>query len=279
MKLKDGYFILYNGVKVPFIGFGTWQIKDGEEAYNSTLFALKNNYKHIDTAYAYKNEKSIGKAIKDSSLKREEIFVTSKVPAEIKTYAETINHFNKSLLDLGLDYLDLYLIHAPWPWNEVGKNCDKENIEVWKALIDLYKQKKVRAIGVSNFSKHDIENIINATGFKPMVNQIRFFVGNRQDEIYNYCQDNDILVEAYSPLGTGELIDNPEMIKMAKKYNVSVAQIAIKYCLYKNTLPLPKSVHEDRIKLNNDIFFEIDDEDYKYLDSLNYIASTRKLRS
>ena len=273
-----GNYTLYNGVKIPKIGFGMWQIKDGDEAYNSTIFALKAGYRHIDTAYVYGNEKSCGKAIKDFGIGRKELFITSKLPSDIKTYDGTIEYFNKTIENLGVEYLDLYLIHAPWPWSEIGKDCKEGNIEAWKAMIDLYNAKKIRSIGVSNFSVDDIENIVKATGFKPMVNQIRYFVGNTQDKVTNYCKANDILVEAYSPLATGEILNNEILKKMAEKYNVTVAKLCLNYCLKKGTLPLPKSTHEDRIIANLDIEFEMSTDDIDALDSLDGIGTKKAYR-
>ena len=180
--------------------------------------------------------------------------------------------------NLKLDYIDLYLIHAPWPWSNIGQDCTEGNIEVWKAMIDLYNQKKIRAIGVSNFHVQDIKALVEATGVWPMVNQIRYFIGNRQYEITDFCQANNILVQAYSPMATSELLNNSKIIEIAEKYNKSVAKICIRYCLQKNTNPLPKSVHKERIIDNIDLDFEISKEDMDYLDSLHHIVSTRKLR-
>ncbi len=279
MKVKDSYFTLYNGVKIPAIGFGTWQVKDGKEAYDSVIYALKAGYRHIDTAYAYGNEESVARAIKDFGLKREDIFITTKLPSHIKTYSETLEYFNMSLKNLDTDYIDLYLIHAPWPWSNVGEDCTKGNIEAWKAMVDLYNEKKIRAIGVSNFHETDIIPLIEATNVKPMVNQIRFFIGNTQEAITSYCQNNDILIEAYSPLATGEILDNPILKKMADKYNTTLAKLCIRYCVERNTLPLPKSVHEERIIANLDVDFKLEKEDLEYLNSLKGIGSTRPLRS
>lgn len=278
MKVKDLDFTLYNGIKIPAVGFGTWQVKDGEEAYNSVKWALEAGYRHIDTAYVYENEDSVGKAIKDSKIKREELFITTKLPSDIKTYDGAIEYFNKSLKLLGLDYIDLYLIHAPWPWSNVGQNCDEGNILAWKAMIDLYNEGKIRSIGVSNFSIKDIENIVKATNFKPMVNQIRYFIGNTQKALTKYCQDNDILIEAYSPFATGELLDNTKLKEMADKYNTTIPKICLRFCLQNNTLPLPKSVHKERIYDNLEFNFIISDEDMAYLNSLDKLASTRPLR-
>lgn len=269
---------LYNGVEIPVVGFGTWQTKSGEEAYNAVTWALKYGYRHIDTAHAYENEESIGQAIIDSKIDRKELFITTKLPSHIKTYKETVEHFNESLCNLKTDYIDLYLIHAPWPWSNIGQDCTEGNIEAWKAMIELYNQGKIRAIGVSNFHVSDIEALIKATGFKPMANQIRFFIGNTQQPIYDYCQANDILIQAYSPLATGEMLDNQYVLDLSKKYNKSIAKICIRYCIQKNTTPLPKSITESRIKDNLDVDFVISDEDMQYLDSLHHIASTRKLR-
>lgn len=276
--IKDEYYVLSNGVKIPKIGFGTWQTKSGEEAYNSVKWALEAGYRHIDTAYVYENEESVGKAILDSGIKREEIFLVTKLPSEIKTYEGTIKSFEESLKNLKTDYVDLYLIHAPWPWSNVGIDCTLGNVEAWKAMIKLYNDKKIRAIGVSNFHPEHIKPLIDQTGFVPMVNQIRYFVGNRQDKVSNYCMENGILVEAYSPLATGELLENQLLIDLSKKYNKSIAKICIRYCLEKGTLPLPKSTHKDRIFDNLDVDFKIEDEDMKYLDDLYHIASTRKFR-
>lgn len=276
--IKDKTYKLYNGVEIPVLGFGTWQTKEGIEAYNATSWALKYGYRHIDTAYIYKNEESIGQAILDSNVKREEIFITTKLPADVKTYNGVLECFNESLKNLKTDYIDLYLIHAPWPWTNVGEDYTNGNIEAWRAMIDLYKQGKVKAIGVSNFHVKDIEALIEATSFKPMVNQIRYFVGNTQNTISEYCIENGILVEAYSPMATGELLNNDYLKAMEKKYNKSIAKICIRYCIQKNTLPLPKSIHEERIKDNLDVDFIITKEDMDYLDSLYHIASTRPFR-
>ena len=276
--IKEEFFVLSNGVKIPKVGFGTWQSKSGEEAYNAVLWALEAGYRHIDTAYAYENEESVANAIIDSKIKREDLFITTKLPSHIKTYEGCIQYFNESMNNLKLDYIDLYLIHAPWPWSNIGQDCTEGNIEVWKAMIDLYNQKKIRAIGVSNFHVQDIKALVEATEVWPMVNQIRYFIGNRQDEITDFCQANNILVQAYSPMATSELLNNSKIIEIAEKYNKSVAKICIRYCLQKNTNPLPKSVHKERIIDNIDLDFEISKEDMDYLDSLHHIVSTRKLR-
>ncbi len=277
--IRNEFITLNNGVKIPAIGLGTWQVADGEEGYSSCLAALRAGYRHIDTAYAYGNEPSVARAIADSGIAREEIFITTKLPADIKDYDGTRAHFEASLKNLGTDYLDLYLIHAPWPWSDVGSDCTSGNIAAWRAMIDLYGEGRVRAIGVSNFHAKDIEALIEATGFVPAVNQIRFFIGNTQNEIYNYCRERGILVEAYSPLATGAIVEHGDLTGIAQKYGVSVARLCIRYCIEKGTLPLPKSVNEERIRENLLVDFEISSEDMKYLDSLYHIGPTRPYRS
>ena len=277
--IKNDFFELHNGVKIPAIGFGTWQVKDGNEAYESTLWALEAGYRHIDTAHAYGNEASVGKALRECGIARDEIFVTTKLPSHIKTFDGAKEHFYESLNALGLEYLDLYLIHAPWPWSNIGEDCTEGNIEAWRAMIDLYNEGKIRAIGVSNFAVNDIKAIVNATGVKPTVNQIRYFIGNRQDAITDYCQANEILIEAYSPLATGEIANHEKLADTAKKYGVSIAQLCIRYCVEKNTLPLPKSVHKERIVANIDLDFHIEKEDMDYLDSIGRIGAVKDLRS
>lgn len=271
-------YTLLNGVEIPKVGFGTWQTKSGEEAYNSVKWAIEAGYRHIDTAYAYGNEESVGKAIADSNVGRKNMFIVTKLPAEIKTYGGAWEHFEKSLRNLHTDYLDLYLIHAPWPWSEVGKDCTAGNVEAWKAMVELHKSGLIRAIGVSNFHPEDIKPLIDATGVKPAVNQIRYFIGNTQEKISDYCRKEGILIEAYSPLATGELLENGTLDNIAQKYGKSVAKICLRYCLQKGVLPLPKSTHRDRIFDNTDLDFTISDEDMAYLDGLHHIASTRKLR-
>lgn len=277
--VRNEYFVLNNGIKIPAIGFGTWQVADGEEAYNSCLSALKSGYRHIDTAFAYGNEQSVARAIKDSGLEREEIFITTKLPADIKDYEGAKAHIWASLKNLDTDYIDLYLIHAPWPWSDVGRECAEGNIAAWRAMIELYNEGKLRAIGVSNFHVKDIKAIVDATGFVPAVNQIRYFIGNTQNEITEYCQSNGILVEAYSPLATGAIVENSDLAKIAEKYGVSIPQLCIRFCIENGTLPLPKSVNEQRIKANLDVDFRIEREDMDNLNSLYHIGPTRPYRS
>ncbi|KRM94870.1 aldehyde reductase [Liquorilactobacillus aquaticus DSM 21051] len=268
MSILTDTFTLNNGVKIPKVGFGTWQIPDGEQTYGAVAAALKAEYRHIDTAKVYRNERSVGKAIRDSGIKREDIFLTSKLPAETKTYTGAMEDFRSTMEALDADYLDLYLVHAPWPWAEKGANYDKENVEVWKAMQDIYAGGKVRAIGVSNFNAHDLQNILTDAKVKPAVDQIRYFVGYTEPQTTKFAKDNDILVEAYSPLATGGILQNAAIKEIAAKYDVSVAQLAIRFVLQNDVLPLPKAAHEEHIKNNAQLDFEISVEDMLKLNGL-----------
>jgi len=268
MKTIQDVYVLKNGVKMPKVGFGTWQIPDGEICYNAVSMALKHGYRHIDTAAAYGNEASVGKAIKDSGLAREEVFVTSKLQSHIKTYQGALDAFDKTMKELDMDYLDLYLIHAPWPWNEIGKDCSSGNVEAFKAMEKLYREGKIRAIGVSNFSPSDLDNILKHCEIIPHVNQIAFFIGNNQEETHRYCNDKGILIEAYSPLAIGYALTNETIQNMAKTYNVTPAQLCIRYCIEKGTAPLPKSTHESRIIENTGLDFKMKEEDVAFLDTI-----------
>jgi len=268
MKYLKEKYVLSNGVEIPKIGFGTWQIPKGNDAYKATLNALNVGYIHIDTAFAYDNEFDVGRALKDSGLKRENVFITSKLPSHIKDYNGAIKHMDETIKNLSLDYVDLYLIHAPWPWNEIGKDCKEGNLEVWKAIIEYYEKGYFRAIGVSNFNKDDIKYIVDGTGFMPHVNQIKYHIGFDQSETIKYCNENNILVEAYSPLGTGKILNDSEIINMANKYNVTPAQLCIKFCIDNNTLPLPKTVNKNRMIENANVDFKISESDLEILNKI-----------
>ena len=259
---------LANGVRIPKVGFGTWQIPNGQSAYDAVTKALQAGYRHIDSAANYKNEPSVGQAIKDFGLNRDDVFITTKLESFIKSYDETLRAFEQSRRALGVDYIDLYLIHAPWPWSEIGKDCSSGNVEAYKAMERLYNEGKIKAIGVSNFDVADLQNIMTHCEIVPMVNQISYFVGHVQEEVVAFCHANDILVEAYSPLAIGHLLTNDTLIAMAKRYNVSPAQVAIRYCLEKNTLPLPKSVNDARILENTKLDFMLHPRDMAILDAI-----------
>lgn len=268
MNFVDKNITLRNGAQIPSIGFGTSMI-EGEECIDNIKMALNAGYRHIDTASAYKNEKYIGKAIKESNIPRTELFITSKVWKDSMGYENTIKSFNNSLQDLQLDYIDLFLIH--WP-----KNNNKElNIETWKALENLYKQGKVKAIGVSNFLKHHFSMIWDTCEILPMVNQIEFHPGLTRIETLEFCNQNNIIVEAWSPLGKGKMLNNEDLVKIAKKYNKSVAQLCIRWCLQNNVIPLPKSTEVSRMNENKDVFdFEILNSDMEFINNMGFFAGS-----
>nr|WP_238902923.1 aldo/keto reductase [Clostridium sp. YIM B02506] len=271
-KMSDN-FTLSNVYKIPCVGFGTWQTPDGDTAVSSVKAALSFGYKHIDTAAVYGNEKSVGTGIAESKVSREELFVTSKVWNKDRGYEKTIAAFNKTLDDLGLDYLDLYLIH--WPANaKQFSNWDEINLETWRAMTKLYKEGKIRAIGVSNFLPHHLKSLMK-TEIPPMVNQIEFHPGQMQSETVDYCKKHNMLVEAWSPLGTGRMLSNETLKEIAAKYNKSVAQLCIRWCLQNEVLPLPKSVTPSRIQENSEIFnFVISNEDMSLINSMEYCGGS-----
>lgn len=264
-------FTLSNGTKIPCVGFGTWQTPDGETAVNSVKKAIESGYRHIDTAAAYKNEGSVGQAIKESGVAREDLFVTSKLWNSERGYEKTKAAFEQTLKELDTDYLDLYLIH--WPANEKQFDNWKEiNNETWRAMTELYEAGKVKAIGVSNFMTNHLEPLLESE-VKPMVNQIEYHPGHTQDGVVDLCKQYDILVEAWSPIGSGRLLEDESLKEIAEKYNKSVAQLCIRYVLQNGALPLPKSVTPERIEENTHVFdFEISDEDMKQLDSMQNIG-------
>lgn len=271
-KLTDK-FILSNGVGIDCVGYGTWLTPDGEVAVNAVAEALKLGYRHIDTAAIYGNEVSVGAAIKQSGLPREEIFVTSKLWNTERGYEKTLAAFDETMEKLGLDYLDLYLIHWPAHKNQYD-NFDEVNLSTWKAFIELYKKGRIKAIGVSNFLPHHLSALMQ-TEVKPMVNQIEFHPGFMQEETLEYCQKNGIIVEAWSPLGRGEMLQNETLLGIAKKYNKTVAQLCIRWCLQNGTLPLPKSVTPSRIAENANVFdFEISNEDMKTINEMEYCGGS-----
>ena len=253
-------FTLSNGYDMPGVGFGTWKSKDGEDAYNSIIEAFKAGYRHVDTAAMYRNEASVGKAVRECGLKREDIFVTSKVWNKNRGYEKTMAAFEKTLATMELDYLDLYLIH--WPAIPLQfEDWDEINLGTWKAMIELYKAGKIKAIGVANFYPKHLESLMK-TEVPPMVNQIEYHPGYTQDEVVKYCQENGIVVQGWSPLGNGAVLGSEFLAEMAAKYNKSVAQICLRFAVQNGIVPLPKSVTPERIASNLDIYdFEISEED------------------
>lgn len=272
MKKLTDTFKLSNGVDIPCVGFGTWQMTDKKETENAIRCALETGYRHIDTAAAYENEKIVGEALQKSGLKREEIFVTSKLWNSNRGYETTLAAFEKTMKDLRLEYLDLYLIHWPAAAHQFS-NWQHLNAETWRAFEKLYKEKRIRAIGVSNFLPHHLEPLMKTAEIKPMVDQIECHPGYMQVETVEFCRKNEILVEAWSPLGQGKVLENPELVKIAESYKKSTAQVCIRWCQQNGALPLPKSVTEKRIKENADVFnFELSDADMKTIDRLSNIG-------
>lgn len=267
------YLTLPNGIKVPQLALGTWLIDD-DKAADAVKAALDIGYRHIDTAQAYANERGVGEGIRASGINREEIFVTTKVAAEHKDYKSAAGGIDGSLKALGLDYIDLMIIHSPQPWVEVNQSDNRYlegNLEAWRALTDAYKAGKIRAIGVSNFLKEDIENIWNNAEIKPMVNQVLCHISNTPLELIEYCQNKGIVMEAYSPVAHGEALRIPAIAQMAEKYGVTVPQLCIRYDIQLGMIVLPKTANPVHMKSNSEVDFVISDEDMEILKHLEKI--------
>ncbi|KUF42009.1 oxidoreductase [Myroides marinus] len=267
-------YILNNGVDIPDLGFGTWKALEGEQAESAVLCALATGYRHIDTASFYKNEKSIGRAIAKSGVAREDLFVTTKLWNEDRGYEQTLKAFELSLSNLGLEYLDLYLIHWPATAHQFD-NWKEINADTWRALEYLYKEGKVKAIGVSNFYTHHLEALLETAEIRPMINQIEFHPGFTQSEVVDYCKEESILIEAWSPIGRGNILNNEILVHIALKYGVTVPQLVLKWIIQKGHLPMPKSVTPERIKENFDIKkIIISEDDVVVIDNLPYIGAS-----
>ena len=267
-------YTLANGIEIPSIGFGTWQTPDGDVAYQAVLDAIEAGYRHIDTAAVYGNEESVGRAIADSGVPRKDIFLTSKLWNTVHTYEGAKAAIAESLKKLGTDYMDLYLIHWPSPV-AARENWQKRNQDVWRAIEEAYEAGTLKAIGISNFRPHHIDSLLETAKIKPQVNQIYLSPSDQQEEIVAYNKKHGIVTEAYSPLGTGTLLEVQEVNDLAAKYNKTAAQIALRWSLQKGFLPLPKSVTTKRIIDNLQVFdFELSDEDMTILDQLRGTAKT-----
>ena len=271
MILNEKY-TLSNGVEIPKLGLGTWMI-DNDKVAEAVKEAVKLGYRHIDTAQAYANESGVGDGIRECGVAREELFITTKLAAEAKTYEEAVAAIDQSLKTMGLDYIDLMIIHSPQPWMEFGEKDRyfEGNREAWKALEQAYEAGKLRAIGVSNFQKEDLDNILESCTVKPMLNQILAHISNTPKGLIEYCEEQGILVEAYSPIAHGELIKNSAVADIAKKYDVSIPQLGIRYTLQLGLLPLPKTANPAHMKSNADVDFVISDEDMEYLKNIEHI--------
>lgn len=262
-------FPLNGGTTIPKIGFGTWLLTEGDECYGAVAAALAAGYRHIDTARAYHNEASVGRAVRDSGVPRDEIYVTSKVPAEAKSYDAAVEQFEITMREIGLDCLDLLLIHAPWPWDEMGKDCREENKEVWRAMEEFLADGRVKAIGVSNFTRPDLESLLPACTTVPAVDQIQWYIGYDVADTVAACAEHGILVEAYSPFAHGRIVNHPDIIDMGRRYEVTAPQLSIRYLMQKGAVPLPKATSADHIKANAQVDFEISDADMAILDGMH----------
>ncbi|UOQ50069.1 aldo/keto reductase [Gracilibacillus caseinilyticus] len=254
---------LHNGVKMPWFGLGVFLVEEGEEVYQSVKWALEHGYKSIDTAAIYGNEEGVGKAIKDSGIPREELFITSKLWNGDQGYDETLQAFETTLNKLGLEYLDLYLIH--WPVPEQNKYK-----ETWKAMEKLYNDGKIRAIGVSNFKEHHLDDLIKDAAITPMVNQVEYHPHLQQRSLHDYCKKHNIQLEAWSPLKQGKVLDDLTLTDIAKRHGKSTAQVILRWDLQQGVVTIPKSVKQHRIQDNADVFdFELTDAEMKLIHDMN----------
>ncbi|EUB16462.1 oxidoreductase, aldo/keto reductase family protein [Shuttleworthella sp. MSX8B] len=261
---------LSNGVEIPVLALGTWLI-DNDKAADAVKFAVRMGYRHIDTAQAYGNERGVGEGIRACGVPREQIFVTSKVAAEYKTYEEAAASIDKTLADMGLDYLDMMIIHSPQPWDKVNQSEDRYvegNRAAWRALEDAYKAGKLRAIGVSNFLQEDIESLWETAEIKPMVNQVLCHISNSPLELIGYCQKKGIVMEAYSPVAHGEALKIRAIADMAEKYEVTIPQLCIRFDIQLGMIVLPKTANPEHMKTNAAVDFVISDEDMEILKHL-----------
>ena len=269
-------FQLNNGVAIPRIAFGTWQIPN-DRVTDAAKAALSLGYRHIDTAAAYENECGVGKALRESGLRRDEVFITTKIPAEVKTYEGAKAVIAASLKNLDTPYIDLMLIHAPKPWEELFGGSEKtyyaENLAVWKAMEEAVAAGQLRAIGVSNFEVDDLQNLIDYAEIKPAVNQIRVHIGHTPAEVISYCKKNGIVVMAFSPNATGKLLGHPVVAEIAAKYQVSVPQLSIRYDCQLGLIPLPRSTNPVHIAENKNVDFVISDADMERLAQVEEIQS------
>ena len=271
MILEESY-TLSNGVEIPKLGLGTWFISN-QDVVQAVKDAADIGYRHIDTAQAYRNESGVGDGIRACGVKREEMFVTTKLAAEVKSYAKAVSAIDQSLATMGLEYIDMMIIHSPQPWRQFGgeDRYFEGNREAWRALEEAYSAGKLRAIGLSNFQEADIDNILASCTVKPMVNQILAHISNTPRELIAYTQDKGILVEAYSPIAHGELLKNEDVAQIAEKYSVTIPQLSIRYVLQLGLLPLPKTANPAHMRNNADVNFVISDGDMEFLKNVPQI--------
>lgn len=265
-------FTLSNGVEIPKVGLGTWMIAD-DQVGQAVVAAVEMGYRHIDTAQAYQNERGVGEGIRTCGVAREELFVTTKLDAGIKDYDTAKEAIEASLSAMQLDYIDLMIIHAPTPWQNFGgeDRFFEGNLAAWKALEEAYAAGKLRAIGVSNFERADIDNLIDNAEVPPMLNQILAHISNMPVDLIDYSQSKGMIVEAYSPVGHGEILKRADIKSIAEKYNVTVPQLAIRFLLQLGLLPLPKTANPAHMKNNADVDFIISDADMETLKTVERI--------
>lgn len=275
-------YILRDGSEIPKLGLGTWQMSE-EEAYRASKCALEAGYRQIDTAAAYGNERGVGRAIKECGVPRGKLFITTKIPAEYKSAEEAERSVINSLDKLDCGYIDLLLIHAPLPWDEIcyrkprpDHRYERQNIEVWRVMESFVKGGRVRSIGVSNFENEDVLNILRSAEIAPVVNQVRCHIGSTPRGCIDFSAANGILVQAYSPNATGRILKDERVAGVASRYGVSVPQLAIRYCLQLGVQPLPKTTNPAHIAENARLDFEIDREDMLLLEAMGTVEKVRE---
>lgn len=264
--ILDNKLLMNNGITIPQLGLGTWKATK-EEAVKILCEGTKLGYRHFDTAIAYGNEEGVGEGIKACGVKREELFITSKIPAEVKTYDGAVQAIKESITRLNTEYLDLMLIHWPWPWDDTRayNNYYRENLLVWKAMEEACDNGLIRSIGVSNFSESDLTNILDNCKIAPAVNQILANVTTTPKAMLDFCNNNKIIVEAYSPNGNGRILDDARLVQMAARYNVTVAELCVKYTLQLGMVSIPKTTNVEHMKANCNMDWIISDEDMEIL--------------
>jgi diketogulonate reductase-like aldo/keto reductase len=263
---------LSNGVEIPKLGQGTWFISDSD-VVGAVKDAAGIGYRHIDTAQAYRNEKGVGEGIRTSGIDRDDFFVTTKLEAGVKSYKKAVTAIDDSLKTMGLDYIDMMIIHSPQPWNKFrGEDRYFEgNREAWRALEEAFEAGKLRAIGLSNFEQADIDNIVDSASVQPMVNQILAHIGSTPTDLIEYSREKGMLVEAYSPMAHGELMRNSQISEIAERYGVSVPRLSIRYVLQLGLLALPKTANPAHMRDNADVDFSISDDDMEVLKAVEHI--------
>ncbi|MBO1330746.1 aldo/keto reductase [Streptomyces sp. VRA16 Mangrove soil] len=269
MTILDETYTLSNGVEIPKLGLGTWFIDDDKVA-EAVRAAVEIGYRNIDTAQAYGNERGVGEGVRAAGVPREQLFVSTKLAAEVKDYDRAVAAIDASLTKLGIEYIDLMLIHSPQPWADFrGGDYAEGNRAAWRALEEAYRAGTIRAIGVSNFQQQDLDNIMRGADVVPHVNQLLVHAGNTPAELLEHCAGKGILVEAYSPIAHGAILENPEVRAMARQYGVSVPQLCIRYTLQLGTVSLPKTANPEHMRANAEVDFEISGADMDVLRSLS----------